>query len=279
MSFALTPEQVRAYRVDGYVLLPGLHPPADVARLRELIEADRASGGWDRAPYAADDVTTDVYERMPELADLVFSEAYLRAMDDLFGPEAHVLAEPAVHRGRYYGWHKDSTFLDEQGERFHQSPDFAAAMTVLYLQDNHPDWGGGLTVVPCTQHAPDRYWRVPTMSRPERALRKLAKALRVSHGDRLDRHADRTPIRSAAGDMLVLDMRLDHRGTPARRPPPVEKYGIMNIACSGAETARRLREALRRRPTRYSREYLAHEPETTPILERIGRERNARISL
>lgn len=41
----LTQEQTDAYHRDGFVLIPGLHPAADVARIRVLIEADRASGG------------------------------------------------------------------------------------------------------------------------------------------------------------------------------------------------------------------------------------------
>lgn len=220
-----------------------------------------------------------MYERIPELAGLVLSPAYVHAMEALFGPDTWILAEPAVHRGRYYGWHKDSTFLDELGEQFHHAPGFSAAMTVLYLQDNHPDYGGGLTVVPRTQHDPDAYYRIATMSRAGRLWRKAQKAVRLSHDDRMNRHPDLHPIRSQAGDLLVIDMRLDHRGTPARRPPPVEKYGIMNIACSGRETALRLSAALRRRPTRYSREYLARQPDLTPVLERIACEHNARMRL
>lgn len=279
MLHVLTSGQVEAYHRDGFVVVPGLVPPDDVARARALIEADLASGAWASAPYAGADVTTDVYERMPELAEIVLSRPYVRAMDDLFGPDAWILAEPAIHRGRYYGWHKDSTFLDEQGERFHWQDDFAAAMTVLYLQDNHPAYGGGLTVVPGTQHAPDVYHRVSAMGPAARAWLRVQKALRVSHGDRLDRHPALHPIPSSAGDLIVLDMRVDHRGTPARKAPPVPKYGIMNIACRGEATARRLSAALRRRPSGYYRDYLAQQPERTPVLERLAREHDAQLIL
>ena len=279
MPHVLETEHVEAYHRDGYLVVPGLYGGADVARARDLIEADRASGGWADAPYHADDVTTDVYERVPELAEIVLSGPYLRAMEDLFGPDAWVLAEPAVHRGRYYGWHKDSTFLDAQGERFHWAAGFEAAMTVLYLQDNHPEHGGGLTVVPGTHRDPDVYHRIPAMGLVERAWLKAQKVAGVSHFDRLDRHPDLQDLGSRAGDLLVIDMRLDHRGTPARTAPPVQKYGVMNIACSGRETARRLSAALRRRPGGYYQQYLAREPETTPTLDRIARTHGARIML
>ncbi len=200
-------------------------------------------------------------------------------MDDLFGEAAYVLAEPAVHRGCYYGWHKDSTFLDDLGEDFHRRDDFAAAMTVLYLQANHAEYGGGLTVVSRTQHTPDFYHRVAQMNRAQRLWLKAQKLVRRSHFDRMDRHPDLHPIASQKGDLLVIDLRLDHRGTPALKPAPVEKFAIMNIACSGHATARRLSAALRRRPHGYYREYLAKEPETTPVLEEIACPHHARIML
>ena len=269
MAYPLTDEQRRGYREDGYVHLRGVYAPADIDRARELIAADIESGGWDAAPFADDGVTTDIYERIPELADIVFNDAYLDAMRQLFGgDEAVVLAEPAVHKGRYYYWHKDSTFLDEQGEDFHWGDDFAAAMTVMYLQPNHPDFGGGITVVPRTHREPDFYHRIADMSLAERAVLKAQKVMGRSHFDRLDQHPDLHPIPSEKGDVLVLDMRVDHKGTPKRKPVPYEKYAIMNIACRGAATAERLRAALRRRPSNYYARYLAHEPATTPQLER-----------
>lgn len=280
-AYPLSDEQLAAYREEGYLHLAGVYTAEEVDRLRELIAADLASGGWADAPHATDSVTTDIYERIPELTDIVFDARYLSAMRQLFGgrEEAVVLAEPAVHRGRYYYWHKDSTFLDEQNEDFHWRDGFAAAMTVMYLQANHPDYGGGITVVPRTHRDPDFYHTIPRMSLAERALLKAKKIAGRSHFDRLDRHPDLHPIASAKGDVLVLDMRLDHKGTPALKPAPEEKFGIMNIACRGRATAEHLRAALRRRPSGYYREYLAAQPDTTPQLERKGREHDITIQL
>ncbi|MEL6276658.1 MAG: hypothetical protein AAFU03_16285, partial [Bacteroidota bacterium] len=131
-----------------------------------------------------------------------------------------VLAEPAVHRSRYYYWHKDSTFLDEQGEDYHWQSDFQAAMTVLYLQENHPDYGGGITVVPRTHTEPDFYHRIPKMNLVQRGVLKAKKIAGVSHFDKLDKHPQLHQIASKKGDLLVLDMRVDHKGTPAKKPVP-----------------------------------------------------------
>ena len=279
-AYPISEAQQRQYAEQGYVSLAGVYTPEDIQRARELIEADIASGAWDAAPYANEGVTTDIYERMPALARIVFNEAYLSAMSQLFGgSEAVVLAEPAVHRGRYYYWHKDSTFLDELGEDFHWRPDFAAAMTVMYLQANHAKYGGGITVVPGTHREPDFYHTIPGMSLAQRVVLKAKKLAGVSHFDKLDKHPELHPIASAAGDLLVLDMRVDHKGTPALKPTPLKKYGIMNIACRGEGTAERLRGALRRRPSGYYSEYLASQPETTPVLEEVEAGSGVRIRL
>jgi hypothetical protein len=98
---------------------------------------------------------------------------------------------------------------------------------------------------------------------------KLQKLGKVSHFDRLDQHRDLLTVPSDLGDLLILDLRVDHKGTPARKPAPYPKYGIMNIACSGQATAERLRAALRRRPSGYYRQYLAQQPRQTPALARV----------
>ncbi|MEM9835264.1 MAG: phytanoyl-CoA dioxygenase family protein [Bacteroidota bacterium] len=247
MPKLLQSDQVAYYYRHGYLHVPSVYSEEDIDRARLLIEQDIASGGWAAAPHHNEGVTTDIYERIPALAEIVFNEKYLQAMEDIFGDDTVVLAEPAVHRSRYYYWHKDSTFIDEQGDDYHWKPDFQAAMTVMYLQENHPDYGGGITVVPDTHKDPDFYHRIPQMNLAERALLKAKKIAGISHFDKLDKHPSLHQIASKKGDLLVLDMRVDHKGTPAKKPVPYTKYGIMNIACTGKETAERLRHSLRQR--------------------------------
>jgi hypothetical protein len=78
----------------------------------------------------------------------------------------------------------------------HWKPYFEAAMTVLYLQPNHPEFGGGITVVPETHKEPDFYHRIPKMRMVERGILKAQKIAGISHFDKLDKH--KTSIRSKA---------------------------------------------------------------------------------
>ena len=273
----LSKEQIESYNTDGFLHLHAIYTPDAVSRARELIEEDLLNGGWTSAPVYDKGHTTDIYERIPELAEIVFNDNFLKAMSDLFSPTPIILAEPVIHRSRYYYWHKDSTFLDEQGESFHWQPDFRASMTVMYLQANHPKYGGGITVVPRTQNQPDFYHTIAKMNLLQRAILKGKKVFKQSHFDKLDRHPDLHPIPTEVGDLLVLDMRLDHKGTPATAPAPHMKYGIMNIACSGQKTAKNLQQALRRRPSAYYQEYLSKLPDSTPVLESISQAKGITI--
>ena len=275
----LDQQQLIKYSTEGYLHLPAVYTSAEIERARELIEKDLANGGWHSAPFHNEGVTTDIYERIPALAAIVFNDKFLMAMSELFTPDPVILAEPAVHRSRYYYWHKDSTFLDEQGENFHWRPNFRAAMTVMYLQANHPEFGGGITVVPSTQKEPDFYHTIPKMNLFQRAILKGKKIIKQSHFDKLDSHPQIHPIPTEVGDLLVLDMRLDHKGTPAIKPAPQTKYGIMNIACSGQDTAERLRQALRQRPSGYYKNYLSKAPKTTPVLAQIEEQKEIKMWL
>ena len=275
----LSTQQVNTYWTEGYLHLRGVYTVEEIQRARDLIEEDIAQGGWASAPVHNEGITTDIFERMPELANIVFNDNYLQAIKDLFAPDPILLAEPAVHRSRYYYWHKDSTFLDEQGESFHWQTDFQAAMTVMYLQANHPDYGGGITVVPGTHKNPDFYHTIPKMNLIQRGILKAKKILKRSHFDLLDQHPQLLSIPTEVGDVLILDMRLDHKGTPAKKPAPATKYGIMNIACSGEKTAEALRNALRKRPSKYYAEYLAKEPKTTPVLQKIEAKKGIKMWL
>jgi hypothetical protein len=268
----ISSNEKKQYQEEGYLLLRNVYSESEVQRARALIDQDFQSGGWSTAPYHNEGVTTDIYERIPELADIVFNSAFMTAVKELFQPEPVILAEPAVHRSRYYYWHKDSTFIDEQGDDYHWRSNFQAAMTVFYLQANHQEEGGGITVIPGSHRDPDFYHKIPTMNILQRAWLKGLKLLGLSHFDRLDKHSRLTEIASQAGDLLILDMRIDHKGTPARKSARITKYGIMNIACSGYELAERLRSSLRNRNAAYYQNYLKAQKRSSPVLSKKGKE-------
>jgi len=152
MPVILTQHQIDSYFSTGYLHVRDVYSRGDIDKIRALLAMALEDGTWKSAPHYNEGVTTDIFRTMPELVDLIFTEKYVQIFKDLLGPEMVILPEPAMHRNRFYYWHKDSTFLDEQGETFHWNNDFQAIMAAMYLQDNDDEYGGGLTVVPNTQH-------------------------------------------------------------------------------------------------------------------------------
>ena len=275
----LNEKEIEQYFDLGYLHVPNVYTPEEVEQCRAIIDEDQVSGGWQTAPYSTDSVTTDIYERLPALSNIIFNSNYVSIVKQLFAEEPIIIAEPAVHKSRYYYWHKDSTFITEQGEDYHLNKKFQAAMTVMYLQENHPDFGGGITLIPGSQWTEDYPARIPEMSLLERGVLKLKKTLRLSYFDKLDQHKDLLPIPTKLGDVLFIDMRLDHKGTPAKKASPLTKYGIMNIACKGEEDARKLQRTLRNRDSGYYKNYLRHEPDCTPVLKELSDKHDVKIIL
>jgi hypothetical protein len=281
MKTLLTHAQLQSYHTHGFLHLKNAYNLATIEVLRKAFEEDYLNGGWQSAPYFNEGITTNIYKRMPQLVPLLFNEYFMQAIKELFGNDTYLLPEPAVHKNRYYYWHKDSTFLDEQKESFHWDENFNGAMTVVYLQENDPRFGGGLTVIPGSHKLPDRYWKIPEMNLLQRATLKLKKLAKVSFFDEMDQNPNKYFIPGKLGDLIILDMRIDHKGSPCFHPNevPYNKYGIMNIACAGKNTAKRISACLRKRPSKYYQEYLKNEKAIEKSILDIAHNYNVNVML
>lgn len=281
MHTFLTDQQIDSYYKNGFLLLEQIYSLSTITQIRSAFEKDYKGGGWKTAPYYNEGISTNIYKRMPHLVPLIFNQKFMLALKDLFGANCHLLPEPAVHKNRYYYWHKDSTFLDEQRQGFHWRDDFEAAMTVLYLQDNDPISGGGLTVIPGSHKKEDQYWSIPTMNMLERAILKLQKITKTSFFDKLERDPTKYFIPSKVGDAIILDMRIDHKGSPIKTKKKLNqnKYGIMNIACKGGASAKRISDCLKNRPSDYYHLYLKKEKHISQEIVEIAKHYNIEVLL
>jgi hypothetical protein len=122
-------------------------------------------------------------------------------------------------------FHTDTTGAEMAGQTFHRSPDFRLVTAALYLQDNTRTLGGGITLVPGSHRQPDPY---PVLTRDKHARRQLVTGSRWrqavkrwSGGWLYDWNAPfasaegAIDIASRAGDLVVWDVRIVHRATPA----------------------------------------------------------------
>lgn len=260
MPTILSQKQIDHYYDTGYLHVKGVYTEAQVDELRGILAKSIDNGTWESAPHYNEGVTTDIFRTMPELVDLIFTDRYIQVFKDLLGDKMVVLPEPAIHRNRFYYWHKDSTFIDEQGEDYHWNEDFQAVMAAMYLQDNDDEYGGGLTVVPKTQHVRDQYHKIPNMNIIERAFLKLQKLLKISFFDKLENHPQNMQIQSMKGDVVILDIRLDHKGTtPKKKRLNYDKFAYFNFITSDRKYVDKIINTMRSRPSKYFTEYLQHD--------------------
>lgn len=263
MSKLLSQEQIDFYFREGFLHVPNVYPASTIDRIRELAAEKLKDGSWyDEPRYANEGVTSDIYRTMPELVDLVFTEKYVQVFKELFGEKMVILPEPALHRNRFYGWHKDSTFIDQQGEEYHWKDDFNAIMAAMYLQDNDPDLGGGISVVPRTHHTRDVFHKIFKQNVAQRAVAKVQKMLGMHHFNKLDSNKELTRVPTKKGDLVLLDLRCDHKGSTARiKPKDFEKYALFNIVTDNMKYVKDLNRCLRARPGAYYSQYLKHDTE------------------
>ena len=278
MPQVLTQEQVDFYFTNGYLHIEKVYEPEVIDQIRDIFGKSLEDGTWEEAPYYNEGITTNIYSVFPELIPLVFNDKYIHVLHDLFGKDCVTLPEPAIHRNRYYFWHKDSTFLDEQRETFHLNDDFQVIMSAMYFQENHPEYGGGITVVPKTQNTPDLFWKANQANLLQRVILKIQKILGVSFFDRLEKHKDKYFIPTQKGDLVILNLKIDHKGTTPTKVSPYDKFAIFNIVCQTEKYVDRINTSLRRRPSGYYREYLVNDKELPDSLLEHLEEKELKVS-
>lgn len=205
----------------GFTIAHDLFSAAEVGRLREQARAilDKPAFKGDLDKHALyNRVRYDVYNRNPEIRWLMTDDRVVRVMRALIGPDFVFLPEGALHESGYGGWHKDTTAQENANQKFQWEPGFLMVQVALYLQDNDPEFAGGLDVIPGSHKSPDRSIRRLATGPMDKVLGRLqagAKNLR----DRLRGE----PVPSRAGDLVMFHYRLDHRASIPRRPVPDDR--------------------------------------------------------
>ncbi len=175
-------------------------------------------------PPGCGEVLPDLF-RLPALYRRVFTARMAALLSRLIGEGLVLLPEHAAHRNGFGGWHKDTNMFEAAGSMAHWSSDYAVYQCGIYLQDNSPESGGGLSVVPGSHRVP----RNPAQT----------EVVAQQHGVVLD---------SRAGDLVVFHTRLDHRATPAQGQPPYgDKLALFFMAAQDNQHAAAYCEFIHRR--------------------------------
>ncbi|MDH6108185.1 hypothetical protein P3T36_004350 [Kitasatospora sp. MAP12-15] len=191
---------------DGYALIRHALSAEDVERARAVCD-DHLLPDAD----AENEIEATALLQMPELA-FIFEERLMAALTGWLGGTLVLYPNYVARLNRFTDWHIDNgfspRFLADASHLY--SPDFRHLQCVVYLQDNIPGSGGGLDVRPGS-HA----WAAGGL---------------LPDDDELARsYPEIVSVDSKAGDLIVFDGRLMHRGTPtdgSHKAPRRRKYGI-----------------------------------------------------
>jgi len=216
-----------SFEREGYTLLHGLLPPAVVAECRQLVRSQYSKLPWLRdgqglvAPAMLE--AAAFRPLLPLVVETLNRQALHTALRAALNEtRRYVLADMAeVQVNRSSVWHRD--VLHKHEERAYRSPQFAdlwapgygMARLIVYLEDHedHADLGG-LQVYPGSHRQPA--CATPPSTREAASPCTAARKRSLPHGVTLggtpaDNEAPH--LHTRAGDGVLFDMRLVHRGT------------------------------------------------------------------
>ena len=142
-----------------------------------------------------------------------------------------VLLSTSCIRNSYKRLHTDLTTAESVGATFHLLPDFNAITVGVYLQ-NHDAQGGGLFLVPESHRQRDPLVRRRHLEQGI-GVPWHGKIIRQLTGSNFPRYGDYSSCEEGginlpihAGDAVIFDMRILHRGSKATAKRKITKFAM-----------------------------------------------------
>jgi len=220
----LTAEQKKQFNDQGYLIIPNVLTRDQIRSLREFFRPKFDLPPDSRLPGDSDGYLFLPFSRYPEVRWLFFHEPMLQVLKSLFGERLAATPDDAVHLNGFGRWHRDTTSPELDGHRFHYEDDYLVVTVAYYLQDNTPEYGGGLDIQPGTHLARTDCFVAQRKERMQKAQpgvlqkawRKLSGSKETPGEFELPDPKNVLSVPSKAGDLVVFDCRIHHRATPAR---------------------------------------------------------------
>jgi hypothetical protein len=200
------------YDRDGFVVVPSALSAQQVAEMRRIIDAEFERRGGDY-------LTTTQCLELPRIYKLLFLEPIIRVLKEILQPDFTLYPNFNVQKNSFSlraVLHRD---LDSEGKPAYACrPDYRFVKCGIYLQDNDPEWGGGINVTP-GQH---RFRRITGSTKWDFRMFRVRDTLAVKLRERC--------VKSQAGDAVIFDSRLPHTSTmPSRYRWEDCDYGRLRI--------------------------------------------------
>jgi hypothetical protein len=188
---------------DGYILVRNVLSAEGVERARAVCDGYLLADA-----DAENEIEATALLQMPAM-NFIFDERVIEALTTWLGGSLAYYPNYVARLNRRTDWHVDNGFspvyLPNASHVY--DPQFRHVQCVVYLQDNQPGPGGGLDV--------------------RRGSHRWAANNEFPDDDFLMRsYPEVVSIDSRAGDLIVFDGRVMHRGTPQDGSHKLRKYGV-----------------------------------------------------
>jgi len=216
------------YEANGFILIKNVLDAGTALRLRRYIAGCFASES-DRKPYdlisngPIGSIKGDIYNRFHEVyRELFFKSTFVFHLKLLLGDDFVLIPDTGIHKNSFGSWHKDVRAQQNAGVTCQWEEDYRIVTIGLYFQNNTPEYGGGLEILPGT------------------------------HAVRFPQYPPDTKghlIPSEPGDVLIFNQNLDHKATWPSAPLTEEhtKYSAFLAASSNNAHAEKYMDFLKTR--------------------------------
>jgi ectoine hydroxylase-related dioxygenase (phytanoyl-CoA dioxygenase family) len=247
---AISRNEIDQFDREGYLLVRDVLTPEQVAELRGFLRPKFNLPAAEQLPGDNNSSLVDIFSRYPQIRWLLFNERLVGLMKAIVGDDCVLMPESFAILNSFGRWHKDTTPWEKKsGRKVHWEKGYRMVGFAFYLQDNTEEYGGGLDVEPTSHLEPDQFVSPPNWSnRPlgQKIGFKMKKMWYAGTGQQVALQApgwDGSPyffrrnpvaIPNKAGDVVLFDIRVNHRGSQPRQlpvPPEHEKILINGGFC------------------------------------------------
>jgi ectoine hydroxylase-related dioxygenase (phytanoyl-CoA dioxygenase family) len=239
MSPILSHSDIELFYNEGYLIIKEVYSHHDIENGRQIFKMAFNDKLWRSAPNSNENIINNIYSILPELLPLIINDKFLQLAKELLGDEIYWIPECSIHRNQFVKWHKDTWFHELNGMNSHHNIENPLLQFATYFQDNSED-GGGLTVIPGTQTNEDTFADLYDNDKVfKRIVNKFKKMIGVSSFDRAESNPKKLNLLTKKGDLLIFDLRIDHRSSYPRNKKqtnPLDKLAIFNTFGKRNET-------------------------------------------
>lgn len=188
-------ESIESYKENGFIVVKEVLDGEEIKGLRDFILDKVHSLG---NPYM---LGGDQILSCPQIYQIPFRKKVTETLKKIHGSELFYTKEFHIQYNMFGfpGWHMDCD--SETPATYLLKPNYQFSKCGIYLQDNTPEWGGGIGVLPKAHKFPIK----TGIAKIDFFFKKLL--------TKIFRNIKRLDVDIKAGDMVIFDSRLPHCST------------------------------------------------------------------